>query len=50
MAIILGIISEGFGDVFEGDFADMGTNKFPLMSMGGRAEGLAARECGPSSL
>ena len=29
-----------FGGVFTGDFADTCTNKFPHMSIGGRAEGL----------
>ena len=38
--------SEGLGDMFEGDSADMCAGKFPLMSMGGRAEGLACAEPG----
>ena len=33
--------SEGLGEMFEGDSADMCAGKFPLMSMGGRAEGLS---------
>ena len=33
--------SEELGKVFEGDSADTGGGKFPLMSMGGRVEGLA---------
>ena len=33
--------SEGLGEVFEGDSADMCAEKFPLVSMGGQAEGLA---------
>ena len=32
--------SEGLGEMFEGDFADTCADKFPLVSMGGRAEGL----------
>jgi hypothetical protein len=31
--------SEGFGEMFEGDSADTGAGKFPLLSMGGRAGG-----------
>ena len=31
--------SEGLGEMFEGDSADMCAGKFPLVSMGGRAEG-----------
>ena len=38
--------SEGFGEMFEGDSADTLTGKFPLVSMGGRAEGLACAEMG----
>ena len=30
--------SEGLGEMFEGDSADMCAGKFPLVSMGGRAE------------
>ena len=33
--------SEGLGEMFEGDSADMCAGKFTLVSMGGRAEGLA---------
>ena len=33
--------SEGSGEMFEGDSADMCARKFPLMLMGGQAEGLA---------
>ena len=32
--------SEGLGEMFEGDSTDMCTGKFPLVSMGGRAEAL----------
>ena len=32
--------SEGLGEIFEGDSADTCAGKFPLMLMGGRAEGL----------
>ena len=38
--------SEGLGEMFEGDYADMCGRKFPLVSMGGRAE---TRERGPPS-
>jgi hypothetical protein len=38
--------SEGFGEMFEGDSADTGGVKFPLVSMGGRAEGLACADPG----
>ena len=31
------MIFEGLGEMFEGDFEDMCAEKFPLMSMGGRA-------------
>jgi hypothetical protein len=31
--------SEGLGEVCEGDSADMCAGKFPLVSMGGRANG-----------
>ena len=43
--------SEGLGEMFEGDSADTCAGKFPLLSMGGRAEGLRAqtRERGPPS-
>ena len=36
--------SEGLGEMFEGDSADMCADKFLLMLMGGRAEGLACAE------
>ena len=38
--------SEGLGEMFEGDSADTCTGKFPLVSMGGRAEGLARADPG----
>ena len=38
--------SEWLREMFEGDSADMCTGKFPLMSMGGRAEGLACVDPG----
>ena len=38
--------SEGLGEMFEGDSADTSAGKFPLMSMGGRAEGLACAHPG----
>jgi hypothetical protein len=38
--------SEGLGEMFEGDSADTGAGKFPLVSMGGRAEGLACTDPG----
>ena len=38
--------SEGLGEMFEGDSADMWVGKFPLVSMGGRAEGLACADPG----
>ena len=41
--------SEGFGEMFEGDSEDMCTGKFPLVSMGGRAEGLACADPGARS-
>ena len=54
------MISKGFGEIFEGDFADMCTEKFPLMLMRGRAEGvpradrartpMARTEIGPSEV
>ena len=40
----LDMTSEGLGEMFEGDSADTCTEKFPLMSMGGRAEGLACAD------
>ena len=33
--------SDGLGEMFEGDSADMCAGKLPLMLMGGRSEGLA---------
>jgi hypothetical protein len=36
----------GFGEMFEGDSADTGAWKFPLVLMGGRAEGLACADPG----
>ena len=38
--------SEGLGEMFEGDSADMCAGKFPLVSIGGRAEGLACADPG----
>ena len=38
--------SEGLGEMFEGDSADMCGGKFALMSMEGRAEGLACTDPG----
>ena len=38
--------SEGLGEMFEGDSADTCAGKFPLGSMGGRAEGLACADPG----
>ena len=38
--------SKGLGKMFEGDSADTCAGKFPLMSMGGRAEGLACADPG----
>ena len=38
--------SEGLGVMFEGDSADMCAGKFPLVSMGGRAEGLVCADTG----
>ena len=40
------INSEGLGEMFEGDSADTFAGKFLLMSMGGRAEGLACADPG----
>ena len=34
----------GLDEMFEGDSADMCGRKFPIMSMGGRVEGLACIE------
>jgi hypothetical protein len=43
--------SDGLGEVFEGDSADMCGGKFPLVLMGGRANGqvCADGERGPPS-
>ena len=38
--------SEGLGEMFEGDSADMCAGKYQLMSMGDRAEGLACADPG----
>ena len=38
--------SEGLGEMFKGDSADMCAGKFPLVSMVDRAEGLACAESG----
>ena len=38
--------SEGLGEMFEGDSADMCAGKFPLVLMGGRAEGPACTDPG----
>ena len=38
--------SKGLGEMFEGDSADMCAGKFPLVSMGGRAEGLTCADPG----
>ena len=38
--------SEGLGEMFECDSADMCAGKFLLVSMGGRAEGLACTDPG----
>ena len=38
--------SEGLGEMFEGNSADTRAGKFPLVSMGGRAEGLACADLG----
>jgi hypothetical protein len=35
---------KGLGEVFESDSADMCAGKFPLVSMGGRANGQACSE------
>jgi hypothetical protein len=36
--------SEGLEEMFEGDSADTGAKKFPLVSMGDQAEGLACAD------
>ena len=38
--------SEALGEMFEGDSAYRDAGKFPLVSMGGRAEGLACADPG----
>ena len=38
--------SEGLGEMFEGDSADTCGEKFPLVSMGSQAEGLACADLG----
>ena len=38
--------SEGLGEMFEGDSADMCAGKYPLVPMEGRAEGLACADRG----
>ena len=38
--------SEGLGEMFEGDSADTCATKFPLVLMGGRADGLACADPG----
>ena len=38
--------SEGLGEIFEVDSADTCAGKFPLILMGGRAEGLACADQG----
>ena len=38
--------SKGLGEMFEGDSADTCAGKFPLVSMGWRAEGLACADLG----
>ena len=38
--------SEGLGEMFEGDSADSCAGKFSLVSMGGRADGLACADPG----
>ena len=38
--------SEGLGEMFEGDSVDMCAGKFPLVSMGGRADGLVCVDPG----
>jgi hypothetical protein len=47
----LDMTSEGLGEVFEGDSPDMCAGKFPLVLMGGRANGQACAdgERGPPS-
>ena len=38
--------SKAFGEMFEGDSADICAGKFLVVSMGGRAEGLACADLG----
>ena len=38
--------SEGLGEMFEGNSADTCAGKFPLTSIGGRAEGQACEDPG----
>jgi hypothetical protein len=38
--------SEGLREIFEGDSADMCAGIFPLVPMGGRAEGLVCADTG----
>ena len=38
--------SEGLGELFEGDSADTCAGKFPLVVMGGQAEGPACADLG----
>ena len=38
--------SEGLGEMFEDDFADTCPEKFPLILMGGRAEGVVCADPG----
>ena len=42
--------SEGLGEMFEGDSADTCATKFPLVLMGGRADGLACADPGARTL
>ena len=42
--------SEGLGEMFEGESADKCAGKFPLMLMGGRAEGLACADPGATPI
>ena len=42
----LDMTSEGLGEMFEGDSADMCAGKFSLTSMGGRVEGLVCANPG----
>ena len=42
----LRMTSEGLGEMFEGDSADMCAGNFTLVLMGGRAEGLACTDSG----